>query len=81
VDLHQRRGVDEVFVANLDGLTTLVSTLNAEQEALKARLKEKSAALDKAFASLKKGIFEGRKVVKMDVAQPGWREYGILDSK
>ena len=80
-DQHRRRGVDEDFVGALDGLAKRVAALNTEQEALKARLKEKTATLDETFASLKSRISEARKLVKLDVAQTGWKEYGIQDSK
>ena len=45
IDKLKRRGLDEGFVASLEGLNKTIGELNAEQEALKSRLKEKTAPL------------------------------------
>ncbi len=46
IDKLKRRGLDEGFVASLEGLNKTIGELNAEQEALmKSRLQEKTAPL------------------------------------
>ena len=79
IDKLKRRGLDEGFVASLEGLNKTVGELNAEQEALKSRLKEKTAQIDEAVASLKDKLSEARKVIKLELPQTGWKEFGITD--
>ena len=45
IDKLKRRGLDDGFVASLEGLNKTIGELNAEQEALKSRLKEKTVPL------------------------------------
>ena len=56
-------------------------TANAEQEALKSRLKEKTTALDANMAELQQKVSEAKKVVKLAIPQASWKEFGITDSK
>ena len=79
IDKLKRRGLDEGFVASLEGLNKTIGELNAEQEALKSRLKEKTARIDEAFASLKGKLSEVRKMIKLELPQTGWKEFGITD--
>ena len=79
IDKLKRRGLDEGFVASLEGLNKTIGELNAEQEALKSRLKEKTAQIDEAVASLKAKLSEARKVIKLELPQTGWKEFGITD--
>lgn len=55
--------------------------LDNEQEALKAKLKTKTAELDAEVVNLQALYSEAKKVVKMSVDQTGWREFGIEDKK
>ena len=80
-DRLKRRGLDEGFIASLEGLNKSIGELNAEQEALKSRLKEKTAQIDEAFASLKTKLSEARKVIKLELPQTGWKEFGITDMR
>ena len=79
IDKLKRRGLDEGFVASLEGLNQTVGALNAEQEALKSRLKEKTAQIDEAVDSLRAKLSEARKVIKLELPQTGWKEFGITD--
>ncbi len=79
IDKLKRRGLDEGFVASLESLNKTIGELNAEQEALKSRLKEKTAQIDEAVASLKDKLSEARKVIKLELPQTGWKEFGITD--
>ena len=45
IDKLKRRGLDDGFVASLEGLNKTIGELNAEQEALKSQLKEKTVPL------------------------------------
>jgi len=76
-----RRGLDADFTTNLDTLLTDAQTLNAEQEALKSRLAEKTTALNAKLAELGKAAAEVKKLAKLDLAKESWREFGITDSR
>lgn len=51
--------------------------LDNEQEALKARQKEKTAALEKKMVELKKFDGDSKKTVKMKLPKESWKEFGI----
>jgi hypothetical protein len=46
---------------------------------LTALLKEKTEQLDKAMTELEKKAGEARKIIKLDMPQSTWREFGIND--
>ena len=77
LDKLAKRGMDEAFVAGMEGTLRQVHDLNAQQESLKARLKEKTAAVDATLANLKGQISESKKVVKLALDQPSWKQFGI----
>lgn len=76
-----KRQIDMAFAdalqADIDGCTAL----NVEQETLKAKLKEKTEQLDAAYAALIKKAGEARKIIKLDMPQSSWREFGINDKR
>jgi len=80
-DAVAKRGIDKEFILRLEKSLEMVKTLDNEQEALKAKLKTKTAELDGELVSLTAMLSEAKKVVKMSVDQTGWREFGIEDKK
>jgi hypothetical protein len=80
-DILAKRQIDKTFVDTMQtGINTCI-TLNNEQETLKAKLKEKTEQLDRALADLEKQSAEARKIIKMDMPQSSWREFGIEDKR
>jgi uncharacterized coiled-coil protein SlyX len=77
LDKLSKRGMDEAFVTDFEGSMKKVHELNAEQEGLKARLKEKTAELETELAGLKDKIAESKKVIKLGLDQPTWKQFGI----
>jgi len=77
LDKLAKRGMDEAFVAGMEGTLKKVSELNAEQEALKARLKEKTSATESALTELKGQISESKKVIKLALDSTSWKQFGI----
>ena len=75
------RRIDEKFVDNLQSDVDLCIKLNGEQESLKAKLKTKTEELDAALGSLVKKSTEARKIIKLDIPQSSWREFGIEDKR
>jgi hypothetical protein len=75
------RGIDNTFVGEVEVLRNQAVGLEAEQQALKSRLKEKTATLEETMSSLKAKLSEARKLIKLQIPQPGWKEFGITDVK
>ena len=80
-DAVAKRGLDKEFTAKMEKALEVVKNLDNEQEALKAKLKTKTAELDTEITNLQALYSEAKKVVKMSVDQAGWREFGIEDKK
>ena len=80
-DVLETRKIGEEFAENLDKLIGTCIKLNNEQEELKARLKTKTEELNKQMAELKARTSEARKIIKLDMPQTTWKEFGILDKR
>jgi len=74
-----RRGLDQEFITGLEALHTQALKLDDEQEGLKARLQEKTAELDGVLEDLAVKVSEAKKMVKLDLPKPSWKEFGITD--
>lgn len=71
------RGLKEPFIVEMENLSKKATELNAEQEALKARLKDKTAELDKVMKDIKGHISESKKVIKLAIDKTSWKQFGI----
>jgi membrane protease subunit (stomatin/prohibitin family) len=76
-----KRQIDNVFADSLQADIDTAVTLNNEQESLKAKLKAKTAELDAVMTTLAKKTGEARKIIKIDMPQSSWREFGINDKR
>jgi hypothetical protein len=76
-----KRSIDTAFADDLQTDIDAAVALNNEQEALKAKLKEKTEQLDTVMATLTKKAGEARKIIKLDMPQSSWREFGINDKR
>jgi tRNA A-37 threonylcarbamoyl transferase component Bud32 len=76
-----QRQIDKAFADTLQTEVDKAIDLNNEQEALKARLKEKTEQLDATMSALTKKTGEARKIIKLDMPQSSWREFGIGDKR
>lgn len=72
-----RRGLDEAFLTKLEADRLAASTLNDEQEKLKADTVTKTAQLEAKLTELAAQVSEAQKIVKMDFDQSRWKEFGI----
>ena len=77
----EKRGVNDEFVAGLETTLNNAIAKNNEQEKLKADLKASTAALDGLLASMKKIMSEAVTVVKLEMPQQQWKEFGIHAKK
>lgn len=76
-----KRGVDAEFISELEEDYTQSLTLDNDQEALKARLKETTAALDGWVDKMRRKRSEARKLVKLEMPKESWKEFGINDKR
>lgn len=74
-------GIDSQFITEFEQVYNEAVTLDNEQEALKARLKEKTADLDQKLDVLDKLGSNSKKIVKMQTPKESWKEYGIEDKR
>ena len=77
------RGADTAFVEKGQQLLTTLKTLDTEQEALKAELKLKTAALEETQSELKAWQSEAVSTVKLAYRsqKQKWVEFGITAKK
>ncbi|WP_243349926.1 hypothetical protein [Parabacteroides sp. FAFU027] len=76
-----RRGIDEAFISQYETDHKATIALNNEQERLKAELKLKTSELEARLEKVKAATSEASKLVKMDIPQEQWKEFGITVSK
>ena len=76
-----QRKIDVKFADSVQTNIDLCVKLNGEQETLKAKLKTKTEELDAALTSLAKKTQEARKIIKLDMPQSTWLEFGIEDKR
>ncbi len=76
-----KRGVDAGFIGDLEEDYTESMTLDNDQEALKSRLKETTAALNDRIDRMRKKRSEARKLVKLEMPKESWKEFGIKDKR
>ena len=77
----EKRSINAEFTDNLEKILNDCIGLNNEQEELKARLKTKTEELNKQMEELKARKSEARKIIKLDMPQATWKEFGILDKR
>ena len=76
-DLLTSWGVDQAYLTNFEKLYQDLLTYDNEQQALKSRLKEKTAAINENVALLRKRRRNARNMVKDHFPQESWKEFGI----
>jgi hypothetical protein len=81
LDLLQQRGMTAEFIGKLQTGTNTAIAQNNAQEKLKADLKAATAALDKTLGKINNAMSEATKVVKLQMPQEQWKEFGIKAKK
>jgi phage shock protein A len=76
-----RRGLDADFVTNYEGFFNESQTLNTEQEKMKADLKTKTEELQQKTHDLDALYSEAKKIVKIEMENSTWKEFGINDKR
>jgi hypothetical protein len=80
-DVLAQRKIDNAFADDLQSKADSCIKLNVEQESLKAQLKKKTEEFDAAFEAMNKKASEARKIIKLDMPQSLWLEFGITDKR
>jgi len=73
-----RRGMTEEFITSLEKNLNNAIAKNNEQEKLKADLKTATAALEKTLTAIAASMSEASKVVKLEIPQGQWKEFGMI---
>jgi hypothetical protein len=76
-----KRGIDEAYADELDRIADDVLQLNNEQEILKAKLREKTEALNTRIDELNLKNGSASKIVKIDFPKSAWKEFGVTAKK
>ncbi|MDY6933192.1 MAG: hypothetical protein SVZ03_03095 [Spirochaetota bacterium] len=76
-----KRGIDSNFINKLESLQSEATSINNEQEDLKARLKTKTQELENKIKEINKMMSEAKKVVKLEMTQSEWKAFGIEDKR
>ncbi len=76
-----KRGLDADFVNKYETAFNEAQTLDNEQEKLKAEQKSKTVALQGRLTDLGALHSEARKIVKIEMPNTSWREFGIEDKR
>ncbi|MFA4907072.1 MAG: hypothetical protein WC602_02250 [archaeon] len=76
-----KRGIDEAFITGVQTNVSSLERLDAEQEALKATVKAKTAEFNVIYSEVLKTTGEAKKLIKVTIPQSGWIEFGITDKR
>lgn len=74
-------GLNDTFVTDLENQRKAAESLNVEQEKLKADLKDTTANLNIEMKKLDNLVGRSRKLVKIEIPFPQWKEFGIEDTR
>ncbi|EIW92720.1 hypothetical protein HMPREF1321_1852 [Capnocytophaga sp. oral taxon 412 str. F0487] len=74
-------GVKAEDITKLEELRKKMETLNSEQEKLKADLKTKTQELSKTITEIESKVSFIKKLIKIDIPQTQWKEFGIEDKR
>jgi hypothetical protein len=81
LELLRKRGMTREFIEQLESSIKTISLKNIEQERLKGELHAATASIKFLKEQLHSQMKEAVKVVKLDIPQPQWKEYGIADKR
>jgi phage regulator Rha-like protein len=76
-----KRGVSTEFISKFSTAFDELRTLDQEKAALIARQKEKTSAINEKLNENLEYYREARKIIKLDLPQESWKEYGITAQK
>lgn len=74
-------GVKAEDITKLEEFRKKMETLNSEQEKLKADLKTKTQELSKTITEIESKVSFIKKLIKIDIPQTQWKEFGIEDKR
>lgn len=75
------RGIDTAFVTEFNNRYNQLIEAHNTQQAYKARLKEETKACEELRKKLREYARTAKKLVKLQIPQVSWVEFGILDKQ
>ena len=76
-----KRGLDVDFVTRYEGVYNETQAQNTEQEKVKTELKTATEALKQKSHELDALYSEAKKIVKIEMENSTWKEFGIGDKR
>ncbi|WP_132018204.1 hypothetical protein [Hydrogenispora ethanolica] len=76
-----KRGIDAQFLTQYTAEYQTAIDLDGEHEAAKARAKERTAAFHSQLEKADEYYAQARKLVKLEIPQDLWKEFGIYDER
>lgn len=76
-----KRGIDIVFISEMEQELYRLKIKNSEQEKLKSDLKIKTEELNTSVDKVSKLLSEAKKVVKLALPQAQWKQFGMDDKR
>ena len=70
-------GGGEEFLSQLKGVVNDLKSLNTEQERYKALQRESTEKIRRKFKSMKQLVLKGKRIVKNEIEQKRWVEFGM----
>lgn len=77
VEALTRRGLTAQTADDIDEKASLIEAKNNEQEAIKAQQKVKTKEINDELKALNKLTSENSKIIKLEIPQTKWIEFGI----
>jgi hypothetical protein len=75
----EKRGITPEFLTEYQQIFNDVMEIHNEQEAMKARMKEKTLELKERIKVMELKYREAKKMVKVEFPQVSWKEFGIYN--
>ena len=76
-----KRGISAEFITRLQTVNDEAKTMDNNQEAQKARLKEITKSLEEKMKEQDVLYREAKKAVKLEMPKESWKEFGIKDKQ
>jgi hypothetical protein len=79
IKLVENKGLDNVFINQLESEINMTSAYNEECEKLKAEMKVKIRQMNLKMNELKNVIKTAKKIIKQDFDKSQWSRFGLSD--
>ena len=77
----EKLGINNQFLLDFTAAYNMAQELDIEHEAAKAQAKEKNLQFHQRMATANQLYRKARKIVKLEMGQETWKEFGISDQR